>query len=86
MKPINPDAVLIAPDRCTPYLQRAVDTSLRDMASGAVLEVPCPNLGTRVELAEWCLRGGRRVPRRHHERRRQGPAPMCRQQLRALIH
>ena len=61
MNPINADAVLIAPDRCTPYLQRAVDTSLRDMAPGAVLEVPCPNLGTRVELAEWCLHGGRRV-------------------------
>jgi hypothetical protein len=66
----TPDAVVLtAPDGCTKYLLAAVERSLADMAPQAVLEVPCDSM-SRLDLAEWCLRGGRRIvnPFDHWER------------------
>ena len=57
-----PDAVVLtAPDGCTQYLARVVETSLRDMSPHAVLEVPCPTPDVRAALAEWCSSAGLRV-------------------------
>ena len=62
------DTRLIAPDGCTTFLASAVEAALADLPPGAVLGVACPDLDTRADLAEWCLRGGRRIrnPFAHH--------------------
>lgn len=61
MSPIPAAVVLTPPDSDLDHLRRAVDRSLRDMAPTAVLEVPCPDIATRIDLTEWCLGAGHRI-------------------------
>ena len=60
MLPTPAAVVLAAPDGCPAQLRDAVERSLAAMSPGAVLEVPCAPF-TRMDLAEWCLTGGRRI-------------------------
>lgn len=61
MRNPRPDQVMTAPDGSTKYLAVAVDETLATMAPGTVLAVRCPDPTSQVDLAEWCLHGGRPV-------------------------
>ncbi len=61
MSPKPHAVVLTAPDGCTNYLKKAVEKSFRQMDARAILEVPCPDVDTRAELADWCLSAGIRI-------------------------
>ena len=52
--------VLTAPDHCTKYLASAIENRLDRMEPGSVVEVDFANEHTRLDIAEWCLNGGRR--------------------------
>ncbi len=52
--------VLTAPDGCTKYLAASVESTLAAFP-GATVAVRCTESETKLDLAEWCLRSGRRI-------------------------
>lgn len=58
----RPDATLVVRrgDTSTTILAR-IDASMADMLPDTVLEVPCPDLDTKLEIAGRALVAGRRI-------------------------